>query len=277
LLGRLIGELGGGMARTGRWLSSRVGRTTLRGHRREARLGVPALCLRAPNRVHFVDAATIAELGTAAGTLILAVATFASVRSANKAARVAEQSLLEGLRPLLVTSRLNDPSEKISFADQHWIHLGGGRAIAEAADGVIYLAIALRNVGRGMAVLDRWNATPGVMAAIEQVHLPESRPIPDPQPEEFRRLTRDIYVPAGDFGFWQGALRDPNDRLFEQIGQSISKQEAFTVDLLYGDYEGGQRVVSRFTLIPRTAEEDGRVTWLPTVSRHWNLDRPSPR
>ena len=36
---------------------------------------------------------TISSLATAAGTLVLAVATFASVRSANHAARVAERVL----------------------------------------------------------------------------------------------------------------------------------------------------------------------------------------
>jgi hypothetical protein len=50
------------------------------------------------------DITTIAELGTAGGTLILAIATFGSVRSANRAARVAERSLQIGLRPLLVES-----------------------------------------------------------------------------------------------------------------------------------------------------------------------------
>ena len=46
------------------------------------------------------DITTIAELGTAGGTLILAVTTCGSVRSANRAARVAERSLELGLRPL---------------------------------------------------------------------------------------------------------------------------------------------------------------------------------
>jgi len=40
-----------------------------------------------------VNWVTISSLATAAGTMILAVATFASVRSANNAARVAERSL----------------------------------------------------------------------------------------------------------------------------------------------------------------------------------------
>jgi hypothetical protein len=44
-----------------------------------------------------------------------------------------------------------------------------------------------------------------------------------------------------------------------------------TIDLLYGDAEGGQRVISRFTLTP------GDAMWLASPSRHWNVDRPDPR
>ncbi len=45
---------------------------------------------------------TISSLATAGGTLVLAVATFSSVRSANRAAWVAEDSLLAGTQPLLM-------------------------------------------------------------------------------------------------------------------------------------------------------------------------------
>jgi hypothetical protein len=45
-----------------------------------------------------------------------------------------------------------------------------------------------------------------------------------------------------------------------------------TVDLLYGDHEGGQRVISPFALIPR---EDG--DWPAQAGRHWNMDRADPR
>jgi hypothetical protein len=58
------------------------------------------------------DWATIASLATAGGTLVLAVSTFASVKSANRAARAAERSLLAGLRPLLVPSRLQDAESR---------------------------------------------------------------------------------------------------------------------------------------------------------------------
>ena len=44
--------------------------------------------------------------------------------------------------------------------DQHWIRVPGGHGVVEANDEAVYLAIALRNVGRGMAVLDSWTAQP---------------------------------------------------------------------------------------------------------------------
>jgi hypothetical protein len=74
------------------------------------------------------DWATISSMATAGATLVLAVGTFASVRSANQAARTAERALLAGLRPVLVPSRLEDPPDKIAWADNHWARLTGGRA-----------------------------------------------------------------------------------------------------------------------------------------------------
>ena len=50
------------------------------------------------------------------------------------------------------------------------------------------------------------------------------------------------------------------------------------MELLYGDHEGGQRAVSRFTVLPfDTADAEPEGTWLATQSRHWNIDRPDPR
>jgi hypothetical protein len=203
-----------------------------------------------------------ASLATAGGTLVLAAATFVAVRSSNRSARVTERALLAGIRPVLVPSRLEDPPEKVGFVDDHWVRVPGGRATAEVTDDAIYLAIALKNVGSGLAVLDRWDFQ-------DDRHLndPTHRP-----PEDFRRLTRDIYVPAGDFGFWQGAFRDTTDPWFSAARDAIAEPRAMTVDLLYRDTEGGQRTISRFSLIP-----DHTGQWITSVGRHWNLDRSDPR
>jgi hypothetical protein len=206
--------------------------------------------------------ATISALATAGGTLVLAAATFASVRSANRSARVTERALLAGIRPVLVASRLEDPAEKVGFMDDHWIKVDGGRAVVEVTEESIYIAMALRNVGSGIAVLDRWD-------------LFTERPTADRSPrelEEFRRLTRDLYVAPGDRGFWQGAIRDRDDPVFGAVRDAVDERRIITIDLLYDDHEGGQRTITRFSLIPR---DDGqRVT---SVSRHWNLDRADPR
>jgi hypothetical protein len=208
------------------------------------------------------DWVTISSLATAGGTLVLAAATFASVRSAHRAARTTERALLAGIRPVLTPSRLEDPPEKVGFSDSHWIRILGGGAVAEVTDEAIYLGIALRNLGSGLAVLDRWDFYP------ERTTGEQTRR----EPAVFRRLTRDIYIAGGDLGFWQGAFREPSDPMFATARDAIAARQMMTIDLLYGDLEGGQRTISRFAIIPR---DDGG--WIASVGRHWNLDRADPR
>jgi hypothetical protein len=207
------------------------------------------------------DWTTISALATAGGTLVLAGATFTSVRSANRAARVAELSLLSGLRPLLLPSRLDDPAQKVGFADERWFHVPGGGGVAEVTDKAIYLVLSLRNVGNGIAVLHGWCFFP-------EARIDEGRPAV----EAFTMLTRDLYVAPGDVGFWQGAFRDPVTPDYAAARQAIQARQRVMVDVLYGDHEGGQRVISRFALQPR---DDG--SWIASAGRHWNIDRDDPR
>jgi len=92
------------------------------------------------------------------------------------------------------------------------------------------------------------------------------------EPEDFSRLSRDIYIPAGDMGFWQGAFRDPSDPRFIEVKAAIEERQIIRIDLLYEDHEGGQRTISRFSLTPVADDR-----WLTSVARHWNLDRDDPR
>jgi hypothetical protein len=210
--------------------------------------------------------ATVSALATGFGTLVLAVATFAAVRSANRAARAAERSLLAGLRPLLVPSRLEDGAQKVFFSDDWHAMIPGGGAVAQVGGndencGVVYLAASLRNAGNGIGVLHGWLFYPGDYRSNEH-----------PDPRTFARQTRDLYIPAGDTGFWMGALRDPGDANRDAAAKAIANREPVTIDLLYGDYEGGQRVISRFLMRP--GREDARLL---SVIHHWNVDRPDPR
>src|SRR5579884_3903909 len=132
----------------------------------------------------------ISSLATGAGTLVLAVATFASVRSANRSARIAEIALQEQRRPVLAPSRLEDPMQKIMFVDNHWVRAEGSRGVAEHMDGRVYLALSMRNVGAGIAVCQGWAVRSGLATSrAAPVHTPEA---------EFRAQTRDLYIAAGD-------------------------------------------------------------------------------
>jgi hypothetical protein len=214
------------------------------------------------------DWSTIASLATAGGTLVLAIATFGSTRTANRAARVSEEALLVGLRPVLFNARPEDPQQRVGFVDDHWLVLRDGLAAAQERDGNLYLAMPLRNVAQGIAVI-RGSYVHPQRAASE---------VPPASVDEFRGHNRDLYVPAGDISFWQAAIRDPSDPRYGPLKAAIERDEGISVDLLYGDHEGGQRTITRFFLAPRTDVQDDEP-WLRmcAVVRHWNLDREEPR
>ena len=170
--------------------------------------------------------------------------------------------MLAGLRPLLVPSRIDDPAQEVPYSDARRTMLPGGEAIAEATEDAVYLAISLRNVANGIAVLHGWRFQTGwTPGGGEQPDL-----------DEFYRLTRDLYVAPSDLGYWQGTFRDPASAAFQEAAAVIRDRERMTIDVLYGDQEGGQRVISRIAV---RCAEDGR--WVAASGRHWQLDRPAPR
>jgi hypothetical protein len=209
------------------------------------------------------DWVTISSMATASGTLVLAIATFSSVRSANRSARVAERSLMAGLRPVLIPSREEDSPERVGFGDEVILTVPGHGAALEVVEDKLYMAIALRNGGSGLAVLHGW-----------RVHVTDRASAQErPEIEDFRRQQRDLYIPAGSTGFWQGAIRDTNDPDYVPISEAVSGRERVWVDLLYGDHEGGQRTIARFGISAWPEIEGERAE----VGRYWNVDRDDPR
>ena len=103
-------------------------------------------------------------VGDRGRTLVLAVATFSSVRAGQRSTRIAERStgiaeraLLIGLRPVLVPSRGTDPPETVRFVDGRTVSVAGGKAAVERDGENCYFVIPLRNVGTGLAVPDYRN------------------------------------------------------------------------------------------------------------------------
>src|SRR5512140_26452 len=149
------------------------------------------------------DTATIASLATAGGTLILAVATFSATRSANRSARIAERALDLNLRPVLIPAHEWDAAERVTFHDQI-VQLRGGYATVEDRDGNLYFAAQLRNVGAGIGVLTSWLVEPGPSDVSPATGL-----LAFSEPPDFANFVaqqRSLYVPAGDVGYWQGAI-----------------------------------------------------------------------
>jgi hypothetical protein len=213
------------------------------------------------------DLNSIATLATAGGTLVLAVATFSATRSANRSARVAEEALKVGVRPVLFNARPQDAPQRVGYIDDHWVQLRDGLSAVQEHEDNLYMSIPLRNVGPGLAVLHGWHLWTERQGS--RVHPLDV--------DVFRRHGRDLYVPAGDIGFWQAAVRDSEDPLYSPALESIRARRGMSVDVLYSDHEGGQRTVTRFFLYPRPEDEDEPWLWTCSTVSHWNIDRPDPR
>ena len=128
-------------------------------------------------------------------------------------------------------------------------------------DGVVYMVVPVRNAGSGVEVLQGWHPVHDSTAG--SAHLPVG---------EFRMHGRDMFIAPGEAGFWQAAIRDRSDPEYEPFARGIRDNEGVVVDVLYSDIHGGQRAISRFSILPA---HDGK--WLATVSRHWAVDGPSAR
>jgi hypothetical protein len=113
-----------------------------------------------------------------------------------------------------------------------------------------------------MAMLQAWRAEVSDITATE---LPDL--------DEFRRQSRDLYIPAGETGFWQAAIRSRDDPWHRSLRDAAERHRRVMIDVMYGDQDGGQRAVARFSVSEWPNVEGERAD----VVRHWNLDRDDPR
>jgi hypothetical protein len=215
------------------------------------------------------DWATLAEAGTALGTLVLAGATFSSVRSSSRTARIAERALLASQRPVLAPAGPDDPEAQVQFADGQVFALPAGRPLAERSAGVIYLAVPLSNLGAGIAVLHAYylQAEPAEDLARDPSGVARHRRgDTPPSVASFAPQQRDLLISPGRVGFWQAALRDPEAPLFAATAGALETGGRITVDILYGDHEDNQPTITRLVLLP-----DDAGAWRCDATRYWNL------
>lgn len=212
--------------------------------------------------------ATLADVGTAVGTLVLAGATFVAVRASARSTRIAERALLAGQRPVLAPAGPDDPAESIQFADGRVFSAERSQPLVVEDAGTIYLAIPLCNVGAGLALLRGYHLRGESASEVADdplgpaEHRRGARP---PSVREFSPQQRDLLISTRRAGFWQAALRDPSTRRYQQVAQAIQSQGRITVDVLYGDHEGGQPAITRFVVLPEAQ------SWRCDATRHWSM------
>jgi hypothetical protein len=211
---------------------------------------------------------TLADVGTAAGTLVLAGATFVAVRAAARSTRIAERALLAAQRPVLAPGGPDDSAVSVQFADGRVFPVGNGHALVQLDEGVIYLAIPLCNVGAGLAMLRGYRIQGEPAGEIAQDPRGIARHLRDdplPQLRAFSPQQRDLLIGTSRVGFWQAAFRDPETPVHKEIARAAETGGRITVDVLYGDHEGNQPSVTRFVLLPEAG------SWRCDATRYWGL------
>ena len=229
--------------------------------RGEKEFGGPSAYAPAVVSMSTADWTTVAALATALGTLVLAIATFASVRSSNRSIRLAEASMQIGIRPLLMPSRPEDTTQTILWGDEHRAQLEGAAAVVEAEGTTSTWRCRCATPGR-----DRGDT--GVAPRVARRRCRPSpcraRGVPAPTARPLHRQRR--------HGVLAGSAPRPGRRRVRRGRADRELPRRFLVELLYTDHEGGQRTIGQFVVGPR---EDGG--WMCSMVRHWYLDRPDPR
>jgi hypothetical protein len=118
-----------------------------------------------------------------------------------------------------------------------------------------------------------WRArTPeGELARTGKPAISQTAQVSTPSLADFRQQQLDLYIPAGETGYWQGGLYEPGEPGYRDVIDTLnSGGGVIWVDLLYGDHEGGQRMIVRFGMSewPNDgAEEIGERAY---VLRYWD-------
>ena len=138
------------------------------------------------------------------------------------------------------------------------------------------MAMSLQNVGAGIAVLLGWRVDSFKVLSPRSSfgEIKAAAVLVRPDLASFRPQTLDQFSPPGDVSYWGAAVRAPDDPFRQQVEAALAGQNPLVVDLLYGDHEGGQRTISRFSIARRPGNDD---EWFPKVGQHWSLDRNDPR
>jgi hypothetical protein len=220
------------------------------------------------------DWVTISSLATAGGTLVLAVATFSSVRSANRSARVAEQSLMLGTQPILIPSQEEDPLPRVRFGDGTFLNIAGHGAAVEEHDGRIHLGVGLRNGGTGLAVILGWRARSqaGERARTARPAISRVDEVERPSLQDFRRQQLDLYIPPGESGCWLGGLYDPDEPGYRDVLEALhaDDDDVIWLDLLYSNHDGGQLMIVRFGISEWPSDGDHEIGDRAFALRYWD-------
>lgn len=202
------------------------------------------------------------ELVTA--TIALAVAT---VTVALLSARQIKHNLL----PIMVPARPDGRKRVARFTLEKHVTIRNADTYAEFDGDGVCLAVCLRNIGSGVAVLKGFDASPNDSAEPASYDVPSL--------SRFASALHALYLGPGDAAYLAifTSLDSSRTDAYEVVQETVPNGASLLLDLVYTDHSGGQLTISRLELewatdVDRYVAKVARY-WRPSKIKRWKVAR----
>jgi len=207
-------------------------------------------------------------------TTLLAIVTFALVCATYLMAQTAKRQFGRQLLPILIPSRIRDPIRKVYFSNNTWQMLYGDQVLVDSVD-TLYVAIPLRNIGSGTAVV-RGLSIPDV--GPDDDALPRRRP----SLKNLIAAKTDLLLGPGDISHLsidsEAQTADRQRHALQTQVERIDRDSGVYLDILHCDHVRRQHNITRIELaqVSEKSSSSGTTSGAEHIARavkHWPLRR----
>jgi hypothetical protein len=210
------------------------------------------------------------DTGLVAATLAIAGTTVLVAITAAWSALLSARQMKRNLLPIVVPAKPDGGTRVARFSPAKHEVLENADSFSESADGVVYLAFCVRNIGSGVAVIK------GIAARLSSEVL-DIAPEEMPSPMGLMRVLRAYYIGPGETTYLPIQIHESNPMAWQAMVEAITAKHNLLLDLVYSDHAGRQLTVSRVEL--RWATDVDRFVarmvkyWRPYIDTRLKLRR----
>jgi hypothetical protein len=198
------------------------------------------------------------DKGLIIATAALALATLLVAVPAAWSALISAQETKRDLLPVIIPAKAHGIKWIVRFTPHKHVVLENFDSYTDEDDQYVYFAVALRNIGAGIAVVLGTDASP--KADLDDLVPKHVAPL-----SGMRRMARNMYLAKSDAAYLVFWTTSASSGIYKVIYDAVPKRQDIVLDLIYSDQDGRQMTVSRFEL--SWAMDVNR--YVAKIVKHW--------